>query len=63
MKKIIDVLESILIGAILTGIAVGLILFSLYAEYGWILLSIILFVIVSFFIGDLWKYMIRNREN
>ena len=63
MSKMIDVLESILIGAIPLGIAIGLVLFSLYNEYGWILLSIILFVSVSFFLGDIWKDMIRNRED
>ena len=49
MRNIIDILKSILIGAIPLGIAIGLVLFSLYNEYGWILLSIILFVSVSFF--------------
>lgn len=63
MSKMIDVLESILIGAIPLGIAVGLVLFGLYNEYGWILLSIILFVSVSFFLGDIWKDTIRNRED
>jgi hypothetical protein len=51
MRNIIDVLKPILVGAIPLGFTVGLILFALYNEYGWILLSIILFLTVSFTIG------------
>lgn len=51
MRNIIDVLKPILVGAIPLGFTVGLILFALYNEYGWILLSIILFLTVSFIIG------------
>lgn len=51
MRNIIDILKPILVGAIPLGFTVGLILFALYNEYGWILLSIILFLTVSFIIG------------
>lgn len=53
MRNIIDVLKPILVGAIPLGFTVGLILFALYNEYGWILLSIILFLTVSFTIGKI----------
>lgn len=53
MRNIIDVLKSILVGGIPLGFTVELILFALHNEYGWILLSIILFLTVSFIIGKI----------
>ena len=59
--KIIDILKSILFGAMILTPTIILCLFSLYSKYGWVLLATILFIIVSFIIGDTFRD--RNIEN
>ena len=59
--KIGEILKSISFGAIILTPMIALCLFSLYSKYGWVLLSAILFIIVSFIIGDAFRD--RNIEN
>ena len=60
--KIIDILKSILFGAMILTPAIALCLFSLYSKYGWVLLATILFIIVSFIIGDTYRAIIEDEE-
>ena len=53
--KIGEILMSISFGAIILIPMIALCLFSLYSKYGWILLSAILFIILSFIIGDICR--------
>ena len=61
--KIGEILESILFGAIILTPMIALCLFSLYSKYGWVLLSAILFIIVSFIIGDTYRTIIEDEED
>lgn len=63
MGLIIDILKSISFGAIILTPMIALCLFSIYSKYGWVLLSAILFIIVSFIIGDTYRNLnIKNKE-
>ena len=53
--KIGEILKSISFGAIILIPMIALCLFSLYSKYGWVLLATILFIIVSFIIGDICR--------
>ena len=53
--KIREILKSISFGAIILAPTIALCLFALYSKYGWVLLAIILFIIVSFIIGDICR--------
>ena len=61
--KIGEILKSILFGAIILTPMIALCLFSLYSKYGWVLLSAILFIIVSFIIGDTYRTIIEDEED
>ena len=61
--KIGEILESILFGAIILTPMIALCLFSIYSKYGWVLLSAILFIIVSFIIGDTYRAIIEDEED
>ena len=59
MGLIIDILKSILFGAMILTPAIIFCFFTLCSEYGWILLLLVLFIIFSFIIGDICR---MNRE-
>ena len=61
--KIGEILKSISFGAMILTPAIALFLFSLYSKYGWVLLATILFIIVSFIIGDTYRTIIENEED
>ena len=61
--KIGEILMSISFGAIILTPMIALCLFSLYSKYGWVLLSAILFIIVSFIIGDTYRTIIEDEED
>ena len=58
-----EILKSISFGAIILTPMIALCLFSIYSKYGWILLSAILFIIVSFIIGDTYRAIIEDEED
>ena len=58
MGLIIDILKSILFGAMILTPAMIFCFFTLCSEYGWVLL-LVLFIIFSFIIGDICRI---NRE-
>ena len=55
MGLIIDILKSILFGAMILTPTIILCLFALCSEYGWVLLLLVLFIIFSFIIGDICR--------
>ena len=55
MGLIIDILKSILFGAMILTPAMIFCFFTLCSEYGWILLLLVLFIIFSFIIGDICR--------
>ena len=61
--KIGEILMSISFGAIILTPMIALCLFSIYSKYGWVLLSAILFIIVSFIIGDTYRTIIEDEED
>ena len=55
MRLIIDILKSILFGAMILTPAMIFCFFTLCSEYGWVLLLLVLFIIFSFIIGDICR--------
>ena len=55
MGLIIDILKSILFGAMILTPTIILCFFALCSEYGWVLLLLVLFIIFSFIIGDICR--------